>query len=39
LTELKEEIEKLDLDTLTPIDALMKLNELQQKLQEEDDQS
>ncbi len=39
LTEIKEELEKLDVDTLTPIDALMKINELKKKLEEEEESS
>ena len=32
LDELKNEIEKLNLDELTPIQALLKLNELKRRL-------
>jgi DNA mismatch repair protein MutS len=28
LQQIKEEITKIDIDTLTPIEALMKLNEI-----------
>lgn len=33
LEELREEILELDIDTLTPVEALMKLNEIQRMLQ------
>jgi DNA mismatch repair protein MutS len=34
LENLREEIKDLDIDTLTPIEALMKLNEIKRQLKQ-----
>jgi DNA mismatch repair protein MutS len=34
LETLREELKDLDIDTLTPIEALMKLNELKRQLKQ-----